>query len=57
MLVSTWKLAEIEGVTPQTIRRWGKAGKYKNVTITDGGHVRIEIENKKSRFIYSIVRS
>lgn len=47
MLVSTWRLAEIEGVTPQTIRRWVKAGKYKNVTTTDGGHVRIEIEIKK----------
>jgi putative resolvase len=57
MLVSTWKLAEIEGVTPQTIRRWVKTGKYKNVTTTDGGHVRIEIENKKRRFIYARVSS
>jgi putative resolvase len=57
MLVSTWKLAEIEGVTPQTIRRWVKAGKYKNVITTDGGHVRIEIENKKRRFIYARVSS
>ena len=57
MLVSTWKLAKIEGVTPQTIRRWVKAGKYKNVIRTDGGHVRIEIKNKERRVIYARVSS
>jgi putative resolvase len=57
MLVSTWKLAKIEGVTPQTIRRWIKAGKYKNVTTTHGGHLRVEIENKERRFIYARVSS
>ncbi len=57
MLVSTWKLAEIEGVTPQTIRMWVKAGKYKDVTTTSGGHIRIRIESKERRFIYARVSS
>ena len=57
MLVSTWKLAKIEGVTPQTIRRWVKAGKYKDVTTTSGGHIRIRIKMKERRFIYVRVSS
>jgi len=57
MLVSRWKLAEIEGVTPQTIRRWVKAGKYKNVTRTSGGHIRVEIKNRERRVIYARVSS
>jgi len=57
MLVSTWKLAKIEGVTPQTIRRWVKAGKYKNVTTTSGGHIRVEIKNRERRVIYARVSS
>ena len=57
MLVSTWELAEIDGVTPQTIRRWIKAGKYEKVTTTRGGHVRIEIPTTERRFIYARVSS
>ncbi len=43
MLVSTWKLAKIEGVTPQTIKRLVKEGKYKDVTTTSGGRSREEL--------------
>jgi len=57
MLVSTWKLAKIEGVTPQTIRRWVKEGKYKDVTTTSGGHIRVRIKTKERRFIYVRVSS
>ena len=58
MLVTTWQLAKMEGVTPSTIRRWIEQGKYKNVTKTKGGHTRIEIEEKeKRRYLYVRVSS
>ena len=41
MWVSTSKLAKIEGVTPQTIRRKIESGYYNKVKMTDGGHFRI----------------
>lgn len=47
MWLSTTKLAKIEKVTTQTIRRKIENGCYEKVVKTDGGHYRIFIKNEK----------
>jgi predicted site-specific integrase-resolvase len=56
MWLSTTKLAKIEGVTTQTIREWAKVGKYEDYKITNGGHFRIKIQNKR-KILYARVSS
>ena len=47
MWVSTTKIAQIEGVTSQTIRRKVEAGFYKKVMKTSGGHYRIFLNHER----------
>ena len=47
MWVSTTKIAKIEGVTSQTIRRKVEAGFYKKVMKTSGGHYRIFLNHER----------
>lgn len=47
MWVSTTKLAKIEGVTSQTIRRKIENGHYNKVMQTSGGHYRIFISQQR----------
>lgn len=47
MWVSTTRLAKIEGVTSQTIRRKIQAGLYQKVRQTQGGHYRIFIQQQR----------
>jgi predicted site-specific integrase-resolvase len=47
MWVSTTKIAKIEGVTSQTIRRKVEAGFYKKVMKTSGGHYRIFLNHQR----------
>jgi len=56
MWVSTEKLAKMEGVHAQTIRRKVEAGFYPKVKVTDGGHRRIFISQDKV-FCYARVSS
>lgn len=55
MWLSTTRVAKIEGVTTQTIRRWIRAGKFET-KITDGGHFRIKY-NQERRVLYARVSS
>lgn len=55
MWLSTTKVAKLEGVTTQTIRRWLKDGKYET-KITDGGHFRIKYKQER-RVLYARVSS
>ena len=43
MWMSTTKVARLEAVTSQTIRRWIQKGKYETRT-TDGGHLRVKYD-------------
>ena len=56
MWVSTTKLAKIEGVTTQTIRRKIESGFYDKVKQTEGGHNRIFITQQR-RVCYARVSS
>jgi excisionase family DNA binding protein len=56
MWLSTTKLAKKYGVTSQTIRRWIREGKFTEVRITDGGHIRVK-DNSERRFLYGRVSS
>ena len=56
MWVSTTKLAKIEGVTSQTIRRKIESGHYDKVMQTNGGHYRICI-NQQRKICYARVSS
>jgi predicted site-specific integrase-resolvase len=56
MWVSTTKLAKIEGVTTQTIRRKIENGHYDKVQQTDGGHYRVFITQQR-RICYARVSS
>jgi predicted site-specific integrase-resolvase len=47
MWFSTTKLAKLEKVTTQTIRRKIDAGAYEKVEKTDGGHYRIFVKSEK----------
>jgi predicted site-specific integrase-resolvase len=56
MWFSTGKIAEMEGVTSQTIRERIESGFYENVKRTQGGHYRINIQQKR-RIAYARVSS
>ena len=56
MLISTTKLAQIKGVTTQTIRRWIKAGLFETVR-TPGGHFRINYLEEQTTILYARVSS
>ena len=56
MWVSTTKLAKIEGVTTQTIRRRIESGFYEKVKQTEGGHNRVFITQQR-RICYASVSS
>ncbi|MCG3884504.1 recombinase family protein [Photobacterium leiognathi] len=56
MWVSTTKLAKIEGVTTQTIRRRIESGLYDKVKQTEGGHFRVFITQQR-RICYARVSS
>ena len=56
MWVSTTKLAKIEGVTTQTIRRRIENDFYDKVKQTEGGHYRVFI-NQQRRICYARVSS
>ncbi|MEZ9709413.1 recombinase family protein [Vibrio breoganii] len=47
MLFSTTQLAQMEGVTTQTIRRWIRAGHYEDVQQTKGGHFRVKVKQER----------
>lgn len=57
MWLSTTRVAKMEGVTTQTIRRWAKAGKYEEYKVTDGGHFRVKVKNQKRRICYIRISS
>jgi len=56
MWISTTRLASLEGVTSQTIRRWIKQGKYET-KITEGGHFRVNYKQKETTICYARVSS
>jgi len=56
MLISTTKLAQIKGVTTQTIRRWITAGLFETVR-TPGGHFRINYLEELETILYARVSS
>ncbi|WP_257280982.1 recombinase family protein [Endozoicomonas sp. ISHI1] len=56
MWVSATKLAKIEGVTSQTIRRKIESGHYEKVKQTSGGHFRVFI-NQQRNICYARVSS
>ena len=56
MWVSTTKLAKIEGVTSQTIRRKIENGHYERVKQTSGGHFRVFV-NQQRKICYARVSS
>ena len=56
MWASTTKLAKIEGVTTQTIRRKIESGHYEKVMQTSGGHYRVFI-NQQRKICYARVSS
>ena len=56
MWLSTTKVAKLEKVTSQTIRRKIEAGFYEKITKTDGGHYRIFVKSEKV-IIYARVSS
>jgi excisionase family DNA binding protein len=49
-------MAKKYGVTSETIRRWIREGKLKEVKKTDGGHIRIK-NTEERRFLYGRVSS
>jgi excisionase family DNA binding protein len=56
MLLSTTKVAQLEGVTTQTIRRWLSQGILKS-TRTRGGHYRIDYHGEPETILYARVSS
>ncbi len=56
MLLTTTKVAQLEGVTTQTIRRWLSQGKLKGVR-TRGGHFRIDYQGVLETVLYARVSS
>jgi len=56
MWISTTKLAKLNGVTTQTIRRRIEEGFYENTKKTDGGHYRVFIKQQR-RMCYARVSS
>ena len=56
MWFSTGQIAEMEGVTSQTIRERIESGFYENVKRTQGGHYRVNIQQKR-RIAYARVSS
>ena len=56
MWLSTNKVAKLEKVKSQTIRRKIEAGFYEKTTKTDGGHYRFFVKNEKV-IIYARVSS
>ena len=56
MWLSTTKMAKKYGVTTETIRRWIRDGKFKEVMTTSGGHLRIKDKDER-RFLYARVSS
>ena len=56
MWMSTTKVARLEAVTSQTIRRWIQKGKYETRT-TDGGHLRIKYDMPRHTICYARVSS
>jgi predicted site-specific integrase-resolvase len=57
MWLTTTKLAKLEGVTSQTIRRHIEEGKYDEVKRTKNGHFRVYIKQKEKVIIYARVSS
>lgn len=57
MWVTTTKLAKMEGVTSQTIRRHIEEGKYDEVKRTKNGHFRVYIKQKERQIIYARISS
>ena len=55
-LLSTTKLAQIKGVTSETIRRWIREGKYET-TRNHGGHYRIIYQDELQVILYARVSS
>lgn len=56
MLLSTTKVAQLEGVTTQTVRRWLSQGILKGVK-TRGGHNRIDYHGEPETILYGRVSS
>ncbi|MCP4113466.1 MAG: recombinase family protein [Desulfobacteraceae bacterium] len=56
MLLSTTRVAQLEGVTTQTVRRWLSQGKLK-ATRTRGGHFRIDYHGELETVLYARVSS
>ncbi len=56
MLLTTTKVAQLEGVTTQTIRRWLALGKLKGIR-TRGGHFRIDYQGALETILYARVSS
>lgn len=56
MLLSTTKVAQLEGVTTQTVRRWLAQEKLK-ATRTMGGHFRINYQMAPETILYGRVSS
>jgi len=56
MLLSTTKVAKLEGVTTQTVRRWLSEGKYQGIR-TKGGHFRIDYPVAIETVLYARVSS
>jgi len=47
MWLSTTRLAKMEGVTTETIRRWARDGKYEEYKMTEGGHFRVKVKDER----------
>jgi len=56
MLLTTTRVAQLEGVTTQTVRRWLSQGKLK-ATRTRGGHFRIDYQGGLETVLYARVSS
>ena len=47
MWLSTTRLAKMEGVTTETIRRWARDGKYEEYKMTEGGHFIVKVKDER----------
>jgi excisionase family DNA binding protein len=54
ILLTTTRVAQLEGVTTQTIRRWLSLGKLKGVR-TRGGHFKIDYQGALETILYARV--